>query len=155
MPDFDPKSIPILDDIIESDNAGAVEVSDEDIVTEKKADEDQVTENKDDDTFDIFDEETAAVEVEAEVVESALINYQLEEDKGNDVAQSDTTQDVDYSSDMQSSPTTSDIPADTGLPVDLESIVDDVLEELMPNLEQQLRFLIHQALEEKLGNTKS
>ncbi len=155
MPDFDPKSIPILDDIIESDNAGAVEVSDEDIVTEKKAGEDQVTENKDDDTFDMFDEGTTAVEVEAEAVESALINYQLEEDKGDDVAQSDTTQDADYSSDIQSVPTTADIPADTGLPVDLESIVDDVVKEMMPDLEQQLRFLIHQALEDKLGNTKS
>ncbi len=35
-------------------------------------------------------------------------------------------------------------------PTTLETIVEDVVKHLIPDLEQQLRFLVQQALEEKL-----
>jgi len=139
MPDYDPKSIPILDDIIEgeieSENTDSTETSKKKIIPEEISVDSVDTENmQDDNTLDLFndgikdDAETiATLSKETEAVAPTLINYQIEED--DDIQPDDVV---------------------SGPSVTLDSIVDDVVKQLMPDLEQQLRFFVQQALVEKL-----
>lgn len=175
MPDYDPKSIPILDDIIEgeSENADAAETSDKKIISEGISTGITGTENiQDDDTPDLFIDEASGIEggavepeisvidkfiggvkddseeieaenSETETVESALIDYQAE----TDITQGDEHTIDDPSTQHQ---TTADQSVASEPSITLDSIVDDVLKKLIPDLEQQLRFLVQQALEEKL-----
>ena len=175
MPDYDPKSIPILDDIIEgeSENADAAETSDKKIISEGISTGIVGTENiQDDDTLDLFIDEASGIEAgavepeisvidkfiggvkddseeieaensETETVESALIDYQAE----TDITQGDNHTIEDPSTQHQTTAAQPDIPYQ---PVDLNMIVDDVVKQLIPDLEQQLRLLVKQALEEKL-----
>jgi len=148
MPDYDPKSIPILDDIIE-----------EKVIEETEEDKDDATENN----LDLFSDkakDTAAeepvieqiepqvgsiedingeVNTETDNIESALINYNAEEQSSQPAIE-----------DQISEETTEEMPPASTTPLALEAIVDDVVKQLMPDLEQQLRFLLQTALEERL-----
>ena len=177
MPDYDPKSIPILDDIIEnetsSEGVDTAEAKDKKLFSEEIStgiiDTGEILDDKAPDLFngDVADIDVETVEPEiaaidtfingvvdeagsseAESAESALINYQPEEDT-TEIYDSD---DIDYQPEAQ--PTISIHAVDSDIPVDIDAIVDDVVKQMMPDLEQKLRFLIQQALEEKLGNSK-
>ena len=172
MPDYDPKSIPILDDIIEGENADKDEaVSIAETVPEVPAPEDM----PDDNTLDLFaadpeDLERTEPEIgafdgspealeedtgnaETKTIESALIDYQLEDNK----IEKDDSDIIDYQPEIQSASSIQAIDSSTPVgaipPIDLDAIVDGVVKQMMPDLEKQLRFLIQQALEEKLGNS--
>ena len=41
-------------------------------------------------------------------------------------------------------------PGQYSQPIDIQPLIDDIIKQLMPDLEQQLRFLVRQALEDKL-----
>jgi len=175
MPDYDPKNIPILDDIIENDakskNADAITTSDGKIIPEQISTDIAGAEKlQDDNTLDLFNDKTTDFKVgnsepesgvidkfigdinedseaigiensETETVDSALIDYQVVEDE-NDSEQQD-----DQIGQAQTIAGQSTIAEQT---ITLDSIADDVVKQLLPDLEQQLRFLVQQALEEKL-----
>lgn len=179
MPDYDPKSIPILDDIIEDektdtqgetpDDVVAIDISADkidredstlDLFNRPAEDFDSVdagATNLDAETtepeigsIDRFIETKDAEEIETEAVESALIDYHPEtEDDTEDSheAQQDDSQNIEELETDSVKPVAAQA---TGQPVDLETVVDDVVKQLLPDLEQQLRFLVQQALEEKL-----
>ena len=178
MPDYDPKSIPILDDIIEDEKKDTQGETPDDAIEIDTAD-DKI--DQDDSTLDLFnspakdfttadidatelDTETEEPEIgsidrfiekadtdteETEITESALIDYHPEEKEDNvdsfdhQEVQPDEFQSIEAQSVESFQPVTAP-------PVALETIVDDVVKQLLPDLEQQLRFLVQQALEEKL-----
>lgn len=175
MPDYDPKSIPILDDIIEGENESAdtAETNDEKIISEQISTDLAATENiQDDNTLDLFNDNAADIKTDAsepgigaidkfidsiseeheiieiensetEIVESALIDYQTEDNiTANDIHTADEQHEQHQTITSQS--------ALSEQPITLDSIVDDVVKQLVPDLAQQLRFLVRQALEEKL-----
>jgi hypothetical protein len=176
MPDYDPKSIPILDDIIEDDTnepelTGSVfaevdnQDSDEtainslDLFADDTIDTEQETMEPSLGTIDQFinpaDVELTAVETD--IAESALIDYQLDQDESGISIQHDTqaVEDAPGPDETSDDITIEDTAEDTSTsdpnqPVTLNAIVDDVVKQLLPDLEQQLRFLVQQALEEKL-----
>ena len=108
MPDYDPTSIPILDDVIENKATGSA-----------------VSKN--------IEAESRQAEDEANIIESALLDYNKDDKKPV----------------IDVKPGEPD-PQITEQLISLESIADDIVKQLMPNLEQHLRHLVKQALEKKL-----
>lgn len=203
MPDYDPKSIPILDDVIkleETDNtviddqegepalfettpveaennldlfvAESIKASASTVVTEDVPGEGSLSEDTEPQigiidefiaedsshTIDITAAEDAIIEnsipvsandaaAKTDESESALISYNT----GTEVTEtvSDTTSDIEAINiaavDVEPQPAEQPEP-----PASLQSMVDDITKELMPDLEQQLRYLIQQALEDRL-----
>lgn len=203
MPDYDPKSIPILDDVIkveETDNtdiddqegepalfettpveaennldlfvAESIKASASTVVTEDVPGEGSLSEDTEPQigiidefiaedsshTIDITAAEDAIIEnsipvsandaaAKTDEPESALISYNT----GTEVTEtvSDTTSDIEAINiaavDVEPQPAEQPEP-----PASLQSMVDDITKELMPDLEQQLRYLIQQALEDRL-----
>ena len=141
MADYDPKSIPILDDVIDKaldDKKTGAEA--------ESAENNSTTEDTAaDDNLDLFNGETSTPETET--IESALIDYQPEEAEIDGLDVIETTAEIQPASDIQS------IDVAPAIDIDIDTIVDDVVKQVMPDLEQQLRFLIQQALEEKLGKS--
>lgn len=181
MPDYDPKSIPILDDIIDDDivkdDTSEPELTGSVFADVENQDSDEAAINSldlfVDDTVDIEQEamepslgtidrfinpaEDEPTAIETDTAESALIDYQLDQDESGISIQHDTQAVEDTpgpdetSDDITIEDTAEDTSAsDPNQPVTLNAIVDDVVKQLMPDLEQQLRFLVQQALEEKL-----
>lgn len=203
MPDYDPKSIPILDDVIkleETDNtdiddqegepalfettpveaennldlfvAESINASASTVVTEDVPGEGSLSEDTEPQigiidefiaedsshTIDITAAEDTIIEnsipvsandaaAKTDEPESALISYNT----GTEVTEtvSDTTSDIEAINiaavDVEPQPAEQPEP-----PASLQSMVDDITKELMPDLEQQLRYLIQQALEDRL-----
>jgi len=142
MADYDPQNIPILDDIIKDDKphqVKTVEASpDRDSLYAYRPDE----QNSEPESTSIVDESAttapiiAADEEESLLIESALIDYQLEE-----IDTEQNTTDFAQALTIKNEITPS---------LSLETIVNDVVDQLMPDLEQQLRDRLLQALIEKL-----
>ena len=149
MPDYDPKSIPILNDVIETENTDSDDLAAKSGLDNTKTDQSEeapdlfagntkyptiesIISEQADPQIGIIDEDIKSA---LEDIESALIDYNTE------VKESDIATNVQPLADEQI------ISEDT---VSLKSIVDDVTNQLMPNLEQWLRFLIQQALEDRL-----
>ena len=203
MSDYDPKSIPILDDVIkveetdntdiddqeeepalfettpveaennldlfvaESINASASTVVKEDVPGVGSLSEDtepqigiidEFIAEDSSDTINITAAEDAIIEnsisvsaqdaaAETDEPESALISYNTGTAEAETV--SDTTSDIEAINiaavDVKAQPAEQPEP-----PASLQSMVDDITKELMPDLEQQLRYLIQQALEDRL-----
>ena len=181
MPDYDPKSIPILDDIIDDDivkdDTSEPELTGSVFADVENQDSDEAAINSldlfVDDTVDIEQEamepslgtidrfinpaEDEPTAIETDTAESALIDYQLDQDESGISIQHDTqaVEDIPGPDETEEGITIEDTAEDTSAsdpnqPVTLNAIVDDVVKQLMPDLEQQLRFLVQQALEEKL-----
>ena len=146
MADYDPKDVPILDDVIESAdhekkdpvlNVGSAEPPD----TESDAGF-SATENG----LDLFASKTIdlATDDAAENIESALVDYNAIDKVGTptlDVPAIDrpVTDKQPLKVKQQSSTANS-----------LLSITDDIVKQLMPKLELHLRLLLRQALKENL-----
>jgi len=203
MSDYDPKSIPILDDVIkieETDNtdiddqegepalfettpveaennldlfvAESINASASTVVTEDVPGEGSLSEDTEPQigiidefiaedsshTIDITTAEDAIIEnsipvtandttAETDESESALISYNTDTEKSGTV--SDTTSDIEAINiaAVDVEPQSAEQPEP---PASLKSMVDDITKELMPDLEQQLRYLIQQALEDRL-----
>ena len=177
MSDYNPKNIPTLDDIIEKDVTGNTEtaiadgiVESDDAGTEAAAYDINLflaesesdtgntviaeTEPQLGDLNDIPDAEPADTDavqyVNEETCETSVF---LSEDKAEDdpdnteSALTDYNEDNDSIIDVQSIEATPQVSVEP-LPVGL--IVKDIVKQLMPDLEQQLVFLLQQAIEEKL-----
>ena len=121
MPDFDPDNIPVLDDIIDDDSTDANELDN--------------SENEDD--LDLFEENETELAAEAESQIETADNHDDKDTSNEGVSQPLNVQDE-----------TDSLAAIE--PLELEPIVKSVVNQMMPDLEQQLRFLIQQALEERL-----
>jgi hypothetical protein len=105
MPDYDPKSIPVLDDVIDEKQHENIE------------------------------ESTA----EIEHIEPALIDFHDDEDNEPAIEiHPGSKQSID------------DQCIDPGQQISLQPIVEDIVKQLIPDLEQKLRILLQQALEDKL-----
>ncbi len=203
MPDYDPKSIPILDDVIKVEEADNTDIDDQEgepalfettpveaennldlfvaesikasastVVTEDVPGEGSLSEDTEPQigiidefiaedsshTLDITAAEDAIIEnsipvtandaaAETDEPESALISYNTGTEETETV--SDTTSDIEAINiaavDVEPQPVEQPEP-----PASLQSMVDDITKELMPDLEQQLRYLIQQALEDRL-----
>lgn len=183
MPDYDPKSIPILDDIIEDDKTDTEQIHPDITVNGSEQDDnipDLFTTAADIDTTDINIEAAATgiaaidqfigsaeentMDLDTETGESALIDYHAEEfdDPAVELRQDEAyqehspLQEVQQYDDLNTAEsavdtiTANNMADESVQPVSLKPIVDDVVKQLMPDLEQQLRFLVQQALEEKL-----
>ena len=206
MPDYDPKSIPILDDVIETEDTSSENtvIDDEDeiftlfeaepvqsednldlfaetsiaaetLTTENQANEDDFVETTEPQIGiidDIIDEEISNdihphdIEASQQAVitdfEAAAYENSTEISTDDLVAESKPEIEpiesslIDYHNDAEENETVADIqPVEveqqtTENPASLESVVDDITKQLMPDLEQQLRFLIQQALEDRL-----
>ena len=180
MPDYDPKSIPILDDIIEddiaSDDKAEPELSGSEFANLENQDGDDTTiDNLDLFTSDAIGAEQETMEpelgtidrfigsaeddltaIETDAIGSALIDYQVdqqidqEEPCINVKYETQPPDDTPDSNDAFDDITIEDTAIDMAQPATLNSIVDDVVKQLLPDLEQQLHHLVQQALEEKL-----
>lgn len=203
MSDYDPKSIPILDDVIkieetdntdiddqegepalfettpveaennldlfvaESINASASTVVTEDVPGVGSLSEDaepqigiidEFIAEDNSHTIDITTAEDAIIEnsiavtandttAETDESGSALISYNTDTEETETV--SDTTSDIEAINiaAVDVEPQSAEQPEP---PASLKSMVDDITKELMPDLEQQLRYLIQKALEDRL-----
>ena len=155
MPDYDPKSIPILDDIIDnevdSENTDAADTAHTKPLSEEANTDIPGTEDvSDDNTPDLFKGDITGFEAdrddnpesdETTDIESALIDYQADDIELHDTPTDDA---------VTLQPEIADQADDFTPSISLNEIVDDVVKQLIPDLEQQLRFLVRQALEEKL-----
>jgi hypothetical protein len=178
MPDYDPKSIPILDDIIEEDKPEPAltesdisdldnELSSEqaidslDLFNGTATNSEAETEESDIGSIDQFISPPLGdlEEAEEEAVESALIDYHSDDVVAPDInLQHETAQQETVQQDTVSNkddPAIHDMsienmPAAPAEAVDLDKIVDEIVKQLIPDLEQQLRFLVLQALEDRL-----
>ena len=198
MPDYDPKNIPTLDDVIESaDN----EKQDVELSAKPLDAQSDAAENNLDlfagETIDLLAEgsdiEPSVTGVEALTITDAIIEYTIspganspavepqigaidnisDEDDGviNPYSQTKAAEDelfesalINYNGVDVTETSTFDIPAtnkqaeNQSLEVNpktvtanlLQSVTDDIVKQLMPELEQQLRLLLKQALKEKL-----
>ena len=177
MPDYDPKSIPILDDIIEDDIANDDKAEPELTGSESADVENQDSHETAINNLDLFASDTLDIEqetmepslgtidqfinpvaddeltaIETDTPESALIDFHIDQDEPDINVEHDTPQleDIPDSDETFDEITIGDTASDPIPPVTLDAIVDDVVKQLIPELEQQLRHLVQQALEEKL-----
>ena len=121
--------IGIIDDIIDED---IDDIHTGNIETDKVAGIIETEETAYEDSVNIS---TDASESETDDIESALIDYDADAEENDAV---DETQPVE------------DEPQMAEQTVSLESVVEGIARQLMPDLEMQLRFLIQQALEDRL-----
>jgi len=148
MSDFDPENIPVLDDIIDDDSADTNELegteneNNLDLFEENEAEPAAETESQIDTAdnhadIDAFNEKISqlAVQYDYEEVYSGLA-FRL------DGAVKDEQPEENILNESESLTTIE--------PLVLEPIIESVVKQMMPDIEQQLRFLIQQALEKRL-----
>lgn len=171
MPDYDPKSIPILDDIIDNEVDSEVDSENTDaadtaytkpLSEEANTDIPGTEDGSDDNTLDLFKGDITGFEAdrddnpesdETSDIESALIDYQADDIELHDTPSDDAVTlqpEIADQAANQADDHTDDQADDFTPAINLNEIVDDVVKQLIPDLEQQLRFLVRQALEEKL-----
>ena len=131
MPDYNPEDLPTLDDIIEKDRANNV-ASD--------AAETQATTN-DPDLFsdESIDTDSDGTVSDATERQSGDLNEDENEDKSEDKSKTPII-------DAQSVVPVPQAPVE---PIPVELMAKNIVNQLIPDLEQKLKFLLQQALEEK------
>lgn len=143
MADYDSRKIPTLDDVIKSKTADDEKI-DFDLSIDSTEEFEAKAGDKEDNLYinefsatenDIYGVDS--IESETSSIESALIDYDI-------TAETETA-----SPDLTDNPSIDIMPQETATP-SLQSITDDIVKQLMPDLEKQLRRLINQALKEKL-----
>jgi hypothetical protein len=152
MADFDPKSIPTLDDIIEDeiiDDTTPISVEDEN-----------------DNSLDLFEEEKTDLSLDTNPTVDTPSNPLDGEDSNHkaspnftpytfEEAYDDSSYQLNYEIKYEDLITYDDLvdfnPIAPIQTLDVERIVKIVVKQMMPDLEQQLRFLIQQALEKQLS----
>jgi hypothetical protein len=148
MSDFDPKSIPVLDDIIDDDSADTNELDN----TENENNLDLFEENETESATETKSGiDTAGDHIDTDAINEKIsqlsVQYDYEEIyNGLAFRPGDATKDKPPERDGLDEPES----LMAVEPLVLESIVKSVVKQMMPDLEQQLRFLIQQALEERL-----
>jgi len=178
MPDFDPKTIPTLDDVIETvePEASDSEISDHEVDPIIVVESEPVV-----DFTDELDIEDAELEPDPEVLPDTSIESSfdfVEDDDEAELNQIDTSPDLVDEEDSENlesalldyneaplSGTDTELVTDEFKPdepsvtvhlptlisdTELQSISDEIVLQLMPELEQRLRVLVQQVLKEKL-----
>ena len=150
MSDFDKTNIPTLDDIIDDDKTESIkpdiaESEDKlDLFQAKTEDSTTETEPQSDTTAEVVDKKDSTNKKTGQ----HSGHYTYEEIYG------DTSYQLSHKANYDERITYEDlVETDTVIslePIVLEQIVENVVKQMMPDLEQQLRFLIQQSLEEKL-----
>ena len=160
MPDYDPQSIPILDDVIVSDAREKSSTEDTQAAAESFiADTEEAETNATENNLDLFFSDSSGTLAEELILDNP--NKLQEESQISSIEHiTDTDPDESFAEEsVDASPSNPASPADDTSAPDtpaletsesLESIVNDVVKHLMPDLEQQLRYLVQQALEERL-----
>lgn len=135
MPDFDTKTIPILDDIIKSENTNTTTINEQEITSAEilKTDTSTITDNN----FEVDDTADFNKPDDLTLNDDETIHNQQNHDNHN----------FDDPVKLDKNASATEV---SNHSLSLEAIVEDVVKHLMPDLEQQLRFLVQQALEEKL-----
>jgi len=104
----------------------------------------------DDAQTDIF----GPAEKQPEVIESALIDYDHPDTERHTSSDIETAENIETTEDISISHTGDEIEQVINTPqiqqISLQPMVDDIVKQLLPDLEQQLRTLIQQALEDRL-----
>jgi hypothetical protein len=143
MPDYNDKNIPTLNDVIEDDQSDNTKQHDRETEnTDKKRDisEDNAIEtapvNKDQTS-----ENNAVTDDVAEFHEIASSTEDIQHIATNLLSELEN----DVASSMQS--TTGTLRPD---PDSLQAVINEVVDKLMPELEQQLKRMIHEALQDRL-----
>ena len=116
-----------IDDSTSNDNQYSLESEDEDFLSSQTEDQPEVF-------------ESALIDYHPEDVDPAI--YTLEDVEGEAIENISNDHNSRQIEIVTSSPQT--------LQISLQPLVDDIIKQLMPDLEQQLRFLVRQALEDKL-----
>ncbi len=102
------------------------------------------------DKTDIFE----PAEKQPEVIESALIDYDHPDTERHTSSGIETAENIETTEDISISHTGDEIEQVINTPqiqqISLQPMVDDIIKQLLPDLEQQLRTLIQQALEDRL-----
>ena len=133
MPDYDPKNVPTLDDIIEKSVTDKTDIAVEDSFVES---DDAVIKAAEYDINQFLAEPISSDTKNSIITTTEPLSYNLndilEEEPGN----------------IESAPHAS------VEPIVVELIVKDIVKQLMPDLEQQLTLLLQQALEDKLPDAK-
>ena len=180
MPDFDPKTIPTLDDVIErvipvvsdiensadeaepiiAEESESVLFSAEPVIDFTDGTNIEDTELEPEASFDLVEEDEEAEpnqtdtlpeladEEDSENFESALIDYNTEEPAPT--TDTEETESISDEFEIDEQPTTAVHSPALISDSDLQSISDDIVLQLMPELEQRLRVLVQQVLKEKL-----
>ena len=173
MSEYDPKSIPILDDIIDREKADDAEL---DTGKPEQASEDNLDLFNDDTDDDANDDSKQAspvtneyelnipetAEPEANNIDEPVVSeLAADEFAADETIATDTIESalIDYKTESDSieGNQSDEILADesrTQIPLQhqvlLEPVVNEIVKQLMPDLEQQLRFLVKQALADRL-----
>ena len=196
MPDYDPKSIPILDDVIKVEETDSTDIDDQvgtptllettpveaenhldlfvaepvdaassTLLTEDVPGEDTSVEDNEPQIgiIDEFTTEESSKALDITAAEDVIIENNMPVSANSAAAESDEIESalINYHADEEETETVADIEAinitavdvieqTPETPASLKSMVDDITKELMPDLEQQLRYLIQQALEDRL-----
>jgi len=152
MADFDPKSIPTLDDIIEDEMI--------DDTTPASV------ENENDNSLDLFEEEKTDLSLDTNPTvdtPSSLLDGEDSNHKASphftpytfEEAYDDSSYQLNYEIKYEDLITYDNLvdfnPIAPTQTLDVERVIKSVVKQMMPDLEQQLRFLIQQALEKQLS----
>ena len=156
MPEYDPKSIPILDDVIENDSDENADALDSSTENQKTASDTTSAENpyaessQSDDNLDLFSDRFTGLTAEAPVIDQAAEEPSSQESEKTESALIDYSAVTEQEDITETAPSIETLPQTTAEPVSLEAIVDEIAKQLIPDLEQQLRYLIQKALEDRL-----
>ena len=148
MPDFDPKDIPVLDDIVDDESA----------------DTNGLDNAENENNLALFEENEAETAAEAEspidttdnhidpnAIHEKISQLSIQHDYEEIYSGLAFRLDAPVKKDQQENNTQDETNSLTTIePLALESIIESVVKQMMPDLEQQLRFLIQRSLEEKL-----
>jgi hypothetical protein len=140
MPDYNLEDIPTLDDIIEKDLAENIEPD----KAESDAAETQTTTNDP----DLFSDESIDTDSDGTVSDETEHQSGDLNDDGNEDDNDDRNEDKSKSPiiDMQSVEPVPQVPVE---PISVELMAKNIVNQLMPDLEQKLKHLLQQTLEEK------
>ena len=149
MSDFDQKNIPVLDDIIDGD--GTDNTKSDSIESENNLDlfEDKTTEasTETEPQIDSIDE-ISDNDVNHQKTTQPAITFNYEETyRGSDYQLGSKINAVAAGTEETQNQPDPTFPLE---PLVLERVVKNVVKQIMPDLEQQLRFLIQQSLEDEL-----
>jgi len=175
MPDYDPKNIPTLDDIIEEDIANKADLDETEAVEQAGVEQGEV-EQTEEETVDAFYTEPIdesadeskdtlgdtpadiATDIPSEVENKESLHYPTTPHISVQIAYEevyDKSSNFSDTEETETSTTEDDTSSDDSTrlsiePIEMEAVVEDVVKQLLPDMEQQLRFLIQQALEQRL-----
>ena len=144
MADYDPSSIPILDDIItKGDTEKAASRPESDLLESLEPEQDEASDKTTEHSETTPEPEIA---IEPSIEDRHAEEASLSAPESGDISDKST---FDTSTDYPSDETTEEPP------INIETLTEDILASVMPEMERLLRDRIRQALEHQLQNDVS